>query len=57
MEVTAARQRGCRAKVRYATERRAWAQVRKQREESGQRMTVYRCRFCHHWHLTTRRTV
>lgn len=40
----------CQGKIRF-TVKRAAKRARREREQQIGRMDVYRCPFCHHWHL------
>lgn len=47
--------RGCEGKAAYSSERIAKRVRREMRRRYGNGTTIYRCRYCNCWHLTTRR--
>lgn len=46
----------CNGKIKYATAAKAWAVITTRGKRLRQQMlgTVYRCRFCHGWHVARR---
>lgn len=45
------RTKSCENKRRYATSSEAESTARHRREESGELLDIYPCRFCNGWHI------
>lgn len=45
------RAKSCESKRRYATSSEAEATAQHRREESGEPLDIYPCRFCSGWHI------
>lgn len=43
--------RSCKTKIRYRSEKKAFAKMKKNESNGIKNLTVYKCKFCSGWHI------